>query len=314
MASKTSNHFHEGEVRLQDEIDVFERNEMLSDRIMRHHLIDQNRAFFAGLEYVFLSIADRDGQPRAFIVTGNQGFLSTPDDKTPRVDLEQSDASNVLGSVSIGDAMGVLGIDLSNRRRNRMHGRIAAATDAYVDIRVAQSYGNCPKYISIRELSAPFRAASKTEPQHGRVPSESDLKLIASADTFFIASTYFGGADAVYEGADMNHRGGQPGFIEIDDAGRLTVPDYRGNNLFNTLGNLLVNPLTELLFIDFETGDLLHITGTAEIISDADEVAKHTAALRLLRIFPKAVKRTPGALSLRWQLREASPHNPDLSS
>ncbi|MDP5220364.1 pyridoxamine 5'-phosphate oxidase family protein [Ruegeria sp. 2205SS24-7] len=299
MTSKTSRHFHKGEVHFQDELGVLERNEMMSDRLMRDHLIDQHREFFAGLEYVFLSVADKDGQPRAFIVTGHQGFLSTPDDKTLRIDLARSDTRAVLGTVSAGNAMGVLGIDLSNRRRNRMHGRIAAVTDTHIDIRVAQSYGNCPKYISIRDLTVPYGEAAIAEPQIRQQLSDSDLALVAASDTFFIASVYFGGSDAVYDGADMNHRGGQPGFIAADDEGRLTMPDYRGNNMFNTLGNILLNPLTELMFINFETGDLLHITGTGEVISDADEVAKHPSALRLLRVTPTTVKFAPAALILR---------------
>lgn len=313
MAKLTSYHFHEGEIRLQETVGMRERVERMGEMMLRDHLIDQHREFFSGLQYCFVSVSNKNGQPRAIIITGAQAFLSTPDEKTLRIDLKTSDAGRALKAAAIGDTIGVLGIDLSNRRRNRLHGRIAQMNDEYIDIRVVQSYGNCPKYISIRQLSAPFRVVEVPASQERTMPTQDDLALITSADTFFIASAYHGPDEAVYTGADINHRGGQPGFIHIDDAQRLTVPDYRGNNLFNTLGNLLVNPLTQLLFVNFDNGDLLHLTGTAEIILDAEEISHYPEAIRLLRISINAIKFSPAQIPLRWEHIEGSPYNPNLS-
>ena len=83
--------------------------------------------------------------------------------------------------------------------------------------------------------------------------------LVAGADTFFIATWHPGG------GADASHRGGRPGFVRVLDDRTLEFPDYPGNNMFNTLGNLVGHPRAGLLFVDFERGDLLQLTGRAKI-------------------------------------------------
>src|SRR3546814_14766932 len=69
------------------------------------------------------------------------------------------------------------------------------------------------------------------------------------------------------QGADVSHRGGRPGFVRVtEDDGRsvLTIPDFSGNQFFNTLGNIAINPRAGLLFVDFATGDLLTLTGRSE--------------------------------------------------
>lgn len=63
---------------------------------------------------------------------------------------------------------------------------------------------------------------------------------------------------------DVSHRGGPSGFVQVD-GDVLTVPDYPGNRYFNTFGNFLENPRAGLLFINFENGDLLHLTGEASV-------------------------------------------------
>ena len=84
--------------------------------------------------------------------------------------------------------------------------------------------------------------------------------LIRGADTFFIAS---GNPDG---SLDASHRGGEPGFVSILEDGTLEVPDYPGNHMYNTLGNLEVNPRAGLVFLDFTSGRTLQLTGTAEVV------------------------------------------------
>ena len=85
-----------------------------------------------------------------------------------------------------------------------------------------------------------------------------DIDLISRADTFFLGTTDPG------RGADASHRGGAPGFVRVDDAG-LWWPDHRGNNMFNSLGNLEVNPEAALLFLDLTSGRTLHLSGRGEV-------------------------------------------------
>lgn len=88
-----------------------------------------------------------------------------------------------------------------------------------------------------------------------------DRALIAQADTFVLGTTH---AD---RGNDTSHRGGPPGFVQVDQSGTtLAWPDYPGNNLFNSLGNLALDPTAALLIADFTTGTTLHLTGSAEVI------------------------------------------------
>jgi len=229
-----------------------------------------------------------------------------------RIDISQESSFPGLADLSIGSDVGVLGIDLSNRRRNRMHGRVARVCDSQLDIEVIQSYGNCPKYINTRVISEQRQDNKKPyiAPESRDSLSAKDRMLIEQSGTFFIASAYNGGTGADYEGADVSHRGGKPGFVFVNDEHTLTVPDYIGNNMFNTLGNLLLNPRAGILFIDFENGDLLKLHAAAEIIHTQSEVAQFSGAQRLLRLSIDRVAFVRGGTSLRWRSVENSQFYP----
>jgi predicted pyridoxine 5'-phosphate oxidase superfamily flavin-nucleotide-binding protein len=175
---------------------------------------------------------------------------------------------------------------------------------------VTQSYGNCPKYINIRDLTAEFDPTETNVSANRSGLNDADRVAIRAADMFLIASYYDAGLGDSFEGADMSHRGGTPGFVRV--AGdTLIIPDYFGNNLFNTLGNLVMNPATALLFVDFETGDTRHLSGTAQVITDTARLTEYPKALRLLEVTVTGVIFTISATPLRWTLRELSPYNPD---
>lgn len=109
-------------------------------------------------------------------------------------------------------------------------------------------------------------------------------------------------------GVDVSPKGGKPGFVRIDDDHTLTVPDFSGNCYFNTFGNLELNPRAGLLFIDFEQGNLLYLTGTAEVIWEGDEILTYEGAERLFRFRLEQGYRVDGGLPLRWSPPELSPH------
>jgi uncharacterized protein len=165
----------------------------------------------------------------------------------------------------------------------------ATPTASGFELRAREVYSNCPKYIQRREIVG----LSDAPPGRAREGlNESGRELIEAADTFFVATYAHGGADA-------SHRGGSPGFVTVD-GDRLTFPDYPGNNMYGTLGNLLANPRIGLLFLDWETGDTLQLTGGADV--DRDTRAVHVTIERAIR--------TPNALPLRWLLLERSRFNP----
>ena len=309
----TTKHFHEGELRLQDKTGMRERIDKLTPHLMNNYLIDEHREFFEGLEYVFLGTVDANGQPHACILTGEAAFVSSPTPHTLVIETGERSHNPAFSGLAIAQPVGVLGLDLSNRRRNRMHGRISALDDRSITITVVQSYGNCPKYISLREVSERELLPTHHGVSQNKELSTEDAEFIAAADTFFIASYVSDGSGAPYEGVDVNHRGGKPGFVVIDNPSLMTVPDYAGNNLFNTFGNLLLNPRAGVLFVDFLTGDQLHIQAQATLIEDDDEIASFSGAQRLLRLHIEAVSRQASATQLRWRFVETSPFSPKIT-
>ncbi len=166
-----------------------------------------------------------------------------------------------------------------------------------------EAYGNCPQFIRLRDHRFD-RSPSRPSPDDAIHLAELDaeaIALIRTADTFFVASY----ADVAGERqVDVSHRGGMPGFVEISADGLLTIPDYRGNRHFNTLGNILTNPRAGLLFIDFETGDLLQLSGEAAIDSDALAASQRIGAERLWTFRPRRIVRRKSGSPLRWIAQE----------
>ncbi|MGL4301363.1 MAG: pyridoxamine 5'-phosphate oxidase family protein [Sphingomonas sp.] len=289
--------FHLGERAAQARVGVVDQMADIGRRVIRRYMPDQHRAFYAKLPFIVAGAVDTSGQPWATILTGQPGFL---DSRAP--ELLQIDARPIAGDPLLplwqgGLAVGLLGIELATRRRNRVNGTLESAPDGGLQLRVAQSFGNCPKYIQTRTpVWSETEAGPVTQSDH---LSQADRDLIAGADTFFIASAS-GAAEGAASGADVSHRGGLPGFVSVSADGALTVPDYIGNNLFNTIGNLLLDPRAGLVFVDWATGDLLHVAATTEVLWDGPEIAACDGAQRALRFRPCRVLRRTAALPLRW--------------
>jgi predicted pyridoxine 5'-phosphate oxidase superfamily flavin-nucleotide-binding protein len=132
-----------------------------------------------------------------------------------------------------------------------------------------------------------------------------DTRFVAGADTFVIATAAPGGADA-------SHRGGEPGFVTVHDAAHLSFPDYTGNTMYMTLGNIAANPRAGLLFLEWETGDALQLTGRAAIDWSAERAAATPGAQRVVDFHVEHVIATPAAVPYRWALDERSRFNPPV--
>lgn len=227
---------------------------------IRPLLPEQHREFFGLLPYLFTATPDAQGWPMASVLTGAPGFIASPDPTTLRIDALPRDGDPAAPGFAAGSDIGLLGIDLSTRRRNRANGRIVTR-DERLTVHIAQSFGNCPQYIQTRKVVGRDRKAGQVETLAGL--DEAARDLIESADTLFVASR--GRAALGAEGGfDMSHRGGRPGFVGVH-GDTLVIPDFRGNRFFNTLGNLLGDPRAGLLFVNFGTGDVLQLQGTVTI-------------------------------------------------
>lgn len=298
MSSQT-NPFHACELEAQRRAGV-EDIAASSRGFIRGHMPEQHRAFFAALPFLVIAAGDAEGRPWVSILEGAEGFASSPDPGTLALDTSLAADDPLADSLVPDRPVGLLGIELATRRRNRLNGRLTATTGGYT-VAVSQSFGNCPQYIREREWHRVKTGAARS--RTSRRLDDAQAERIAAADTFFIGSGHRAEGDGAANGFDASHRGGPPGFVRVEDGGVLSFPDYPGNNFFNTIGNLLGDPRVGLLFIDFESGGLLHISGRARI--DWEPAARHDPdARRMIRVEIDRVIDRPGVLALRWRRPE----------
>lgn len=296
--------FHSGEIELQRKVGVAERMEAFGRRVIRDFMPDQHRTFFAQLPFIVAGTVDAAGDVWATLLAGEPGFAQSPDPRLLTIASTLDSADPALAGQTQGGAIGVLGIELETRRRNRVNGAIAALGDAGLSIAVEHSFGNCPQYIQTRRwrMAAPGTAAEPAEYLDALDPAA--RAMIEAADTFFVASYVDlpGGRRQV----DASHRGGKPGFVRIDTEGTLTIPDFAGNLHFNTLGNFLVNPRAGLGFVDFASGEMLQLTGEAEVILDSPDIAAFQGAERLWTFKPRKLVRRRAGFPLRFDFLDWS--------
>jgi len=290
------NPFHEGELQAQKRAGVGDVAKWAGGFI-RDYLPEQHRDFHTSLPFLIVSGADPQGQTWITMVDGPQGFATSPDPRRIVLTTQVDPTDPLASAFQNGTDIGVLGIELAHRRRNRFSGAMRATDDGYaIDIR--QTFGNCPQYIHERAWTRVAKAGAVTA-KSGSALTIDQIALIGGSDTMFIGSGHQGAAGAVSNGFDASHRGGAPGFVHVVDGTHLQIPDYAGNNFFNTIGNLVSNPRIGLLFVDFETGDLLQITGRA-FIDWSPERAHDPDARRVIDVEIDAVLERPAAVGLRW--------------
>lgn len=306
--TRTESPFHAGELAIQTRLGVQERMDKQGRRVIREFLPEQHRQFFAQLPYVIVGTLDESNRPWASILVGEPGFLSTPDEHTLRVAVTPLFGDPLARTLAAGRDIGFLGIELHSRRRNRLNGVVTTTADDGFEVQVRQSFGNCPQYIQARSVEwVEFDPAAAKPVREIGALTASERDAIAAADTFFIATAYQAESAGLASGVDVSHRGGKPGFVRLDGDSTLTVPDFSGNNHFNTFGNLELNPRAGLLFVDFVQGNVLYLTGTAEVIWDGAEIETYTGAERLLRFHLEQGVWVEGSLPLRGSAPDFSP-------
>ncbi|MGV1872616.1 pyridoxamine 5'-phosphate oxidase family protein (plasmid) [Agrobacterium vaccinii] len=295
-----SSAWHAGELQIQRHAGVLEQMDPVGRKVLRTFMLDQHREFYPMLPFIVIGAVDGEGNPWATIRSGHPGFLQAPDAQTLSIDAASDPADPAEAGMNDGDPIGLVGVDLITRRRNRMNGTVVRSSSDRFSVAVGQSFGNCPRYIQHRQFSFVRDPATRQSCEvivSDRLDAH-QRSIIEAADTFFVASY----VDLEGEGrqVDASHRGGRRGFVRVDADGGLTVPDFNGNLFFNTLGNFAVNPRAGLLFVDHETGDMLQIAGSVEIILDSPEIAAFEGAERLWRVMPEKVVLRKDALPLRW--------------
>lgn len=249
--------FHAGELRVQERMGVSAGAARLAG--MFASAVGPRVAGFLESQHVAVAASvSPEGEVWASLLVGRPGFIRPLGEDRVAFEGYPREEDVLATNLAAEAPLGLLVIDLANRRRVRLNGRVVAGRP--LQVRVERVYGNCPKYIHPRvprleDGACAVRRRSSLDLE--------DQRLLRAADTLFIASRH------PRAGADASHRGGPPGFVEVHDERTLSFADLPGNDMFNTLGNLEEEPRAGLLVPDFATGATLQLSGRAEVSFEA---------------------------------------------
>ena len=300
--------FHEGEIEVQEQAGeravALRNGKMLSERIMAGA-----RPFLAAQRMVVVAASDAEGQLWASLWFGPPGFVRSDEEgRTVRLTASPGGTSPddpLAGHLQSGKRLGLLAIELSSRRRMRVNGVVGASDAGTLAVEVHEAFPNCPKYIQRRRPAPPPAAVSVETTERGETLDARRCDLVGRVDTAFVASAH------PTRGLDASHRGGSPGFIRVEGTRTLRFPDYPGNGMFQTLGNLAIDPRAGLALVDFARSRVLALTGTAVASFGAEDPSHPTGGTGRYWTFTVArwVERAFPA-DFVWELLDRSPFNP----
>jgi predicted pyridoxine 5'-phosphate oxidase superfamily flavin-nucleotide-binding protein len=299
--------YHEGEIAVQERAGVHQMSKRVGN-IIRSEIPPVAQDFLAEQQMLVASSVDAEGHAWASLLTGRPGFIQVRDATTVEIQIQAGSTrlDPIFENLQRNPAIGIVAIELASRRRMRLNGQAQILANGNILVHSQQSYSNCPKYIQARtlEVTAELPTPNPQVTQGSHLTTELQTWL-EKADTFFVGSYH-----PVSGLADASHRGGQPGFIKVQDSKTLVWPDYAGNMMFNTLGNIAANPNTGLLFIDFEQVATLQLTGQAYIKWDSELQKTLPGAQRLIEFQIEQAIVIKGGQPLNWQFLNYSPFNP----
>jgi len=288
--------YHRGEIEVQEKSCLREEASRVS-KIIRSDIPDVAARFIEQQVMLIIGLQDEKGFVWASVIYGKPGFVKVVDQQTISVSSLPLLSDPLFTGLKAGNTIGILAIEFATRKRMRVNGLITEVHDAGFNVKTREVYSNCPKFIQSRTFSG-FKTMKSIEPKISTQLDKDQIEKVRRADTFFIATHH------LKHGADASHRGGLPGFVHIIDSSTLVIKDYVGNAMFNTLGNLVENSQTGLLFLDFEAGDLLQINGEATIQWKETE--------KLIQFKVKQVRSHIGGFPLKWEFGNYSPFNPPV--
>ncbi|MET9729377.1 pyridoxamine 5'-phosphate oxidase family protein [Streptomyces sp. NPDC006458] len=289
--------YHAGSRALQDRLGVREAADHVG-RSIGPGIKPVAAAFLELQPLLIAGAADpATGAVWASPLTGAPGFVRATGPHSVSVADGPAPADPLATALTTpGTAVGTIALDPRTRRRMRLGGRVTAS-ERGLAIEADKVFSNCPKYLQKRETYEVVPGRTPGADRHGSALTGAQRAFVAAADTFFLATVHEGGAD-------VSHRGGNPGFVEVVSPHELAWPDYPGNSMFLTLGNLAADPRAGLLLLDWTDGTALRLTGEArtEIAEDGGRTVRFTV---------EEVIETPAAVPLRWSAPRYSPANPD---
>ncbi|MEM7324577.1 MAG: pyridoxamine 5'-phosphate oxidase family protein [Actinomycetota bacterium] len=305
MGAKRYRNFHPGEVAFQADFGVdTDAFDVGVERAFRPELSDNEVRFVDGLTFSVATSIDGGGRPWVsplFAPAG--GLFEVVDRTTVLVRPEVADGDPLLDNVEATGELGVLYFCPSRRRRAKSLGR-ATLDDGAIRYTMHRNFGLCTKYICKRAHSAGAAAATAVgEGSDVRTSlTQADREQLAASDTIYLGSHH------TEHGADATHRGGPAGFVSVVDDTMLLVPEYLGNGMFNTLGNLLLDDRVALTTVDLRTGRTLQVTGrgATEPSPPDDAMSERSILIAITEV------RVNHAAVGEWTDLEAFDHRPGL--
>jgi len=299
--------FHEGERAIQRRAGA-ERVAAQIGRNILSFVPAEFAAFLSRQPFVVVASQDQRGRVWASLIAGGAGFARALDDRQILLAGLPAPGDPLEGALERPPArIGVLAIEFGTRQRIRLNGA-AQRTGEGVLLTVTEAFGNCTKYIQRRLPAGQLTEPAAPAHRECTALDARQAAFVRRADTFFIASAH------PQRGADASHRGGRPGFAEVAGGGRrLAFPDYSGNRMFQTLGNLTVNPRVGLLFLDWDTGNTLQLTGRAQVVWDPQALRSRPGAERLVKVTVDTVHEHERAMPAYWKLIEPYRRNPPVN-
>lgn len=302
------NPFHSGELLVQElarERSIAER----SGSVIANTITPSALPFLSQEQLFVVGSSSPQGEMWSSILFGPKGFLESGDGKTLRIHLKPEfvDSSDPFWKNNSSDSrMGGLAIELATRRRLRINGHVIGRQPDLLTVAVDEAYPNCPKYIQRRFLKpTPATYSEESRSESGSALTGVARKIVEAADTMFVASSNPTG------GIDVSHRGGHSGFVTVVDERSVSVPDYQGNSMFNTLGNFSLNSAAGILIVDFASHRTLQLTGNAQVHWDqakGDHAGGNTGRSWTLSVEHWLLRQLP--LAYEWEFLDYSPFNP----
>ena len=248
--------FHEGELAMQHRARVRAEADRLMGMLAPPRL-DGGPARFLG-KCTFAALTSRDGEGRLWTspLVDPPGFLDAVA-TTLRIHTLPA-LGDPLRELHEGQAVGLIAMDFARRRRVRINGVLAERHAEGLRVNVDQAFGNCPKYIRPRHLETDEAPSERSVEAPSAALSAAQVGLLRRTETFFLGTSH------PRRGVDTSHRGGPPGFLRVED-GTVGWPDYPGNNMFTSFGNLAVDDAAAVLVPDFAGGETVQISGTAAV-------------------------------------------------
>lgn len=301
--------FHKGELAVQKMAGQSEMARRVG-RMIGSEIIGPAIPFIEHQSTAFFGSVDQDGKVWASLIVGEEGFIEVAHERGLifHEELIRSTSLDLFyRNIAQNPQVGILFMEAEYRRRYRVNGAITREGSRLL-LNVKEAFGNCPKYIQAGTIDIPEeRKPLATKVEEGSVLSPSLKAWVTKADTFIMATRSAAGK------VDTSHRGGRPGFVEILSDGRLRIPDYPGNSLFQTLGNIYENPNTGLLFVDFEKGETLQLSGKGELAFDQNSEAdlnKSGDTGRFWLFQTEKWVHTQQHHAVNWEFLSYSPFNP----